>query len=126
VVWQAEIRLSDIRVPADDRLPGANSFKDTAMVLARARIALRVDALGHAVACGMQLQDHAAELRQWRATMACDVNCAVSPAGLDDNASAGLRGDGIGKLDDDGDAPRRASVPGGARRAESGCSRAGE
>jgi glutaryl-CoA dehydrogenase len=49
-VWQAEIRLSDVRVPAADRLPGANSFKDTAKVLASTRSACAWMALGHAVA----------------------------------------------------------------------------
>ena len=29
-VWQAEIALDEVRVPAGSRLPGANSFKDTA------------------------------------------------------------------------------------------------
>ena len=33
-VWQAEIDLADVRVPAENRLPGANSFRDTAAVLA--------------------------------------------------------------------------------------------
>jgi glutaryl-CoA dehydrogenase len=29
-VWQADITLTGVRVPEDNRLPGANSFKDTA------------------------------------------------------------------------------------------------
>jgi glutaryl-CoA dehydrogenase len=49
-VWQAEIRLGDLRVPAANHLPGANSFKDTGKVLATTRSACAWMALGHAVA----------------------------------------------------------------------------
>jgi glutaryl-CoA dehydrogenase len=49
-VWQAEITLDDVRVPEADRLPGANSFKDTARVLAGTRNAVAWGALGHATA----------------------------------------------------------------------------
>ncbi len=48
-VWQAEIELSAVRVPADSRLPGANSFKDTRRVLASTRLTSAFAALGHAV-----------------------------------------------------------------------------
>ena len=48
-VWQAEIELSGVRVPADSRLPGANSFKDTGRVLACTRLTAAFAALGHAV-----------------------------------------------------------------------------
>src|SRR6266516_3957109 len=49
-VWQAEIALTDVRVPEDNRLPGANSFKDTGRVLAGTRNAVAWAALGHATA----------------------------------------------------------------------------
>lgn len=49
-VWQADISLSGVRVPADDRLPGANSFKDAAGVLASTRNSVAWSALGHATA----------------------------------------------------------------------------
>ena len=49
-VWQAEIALGDVRVPAANKLPGANSFKDTAAVLVTTRAACAWMALGHAVA----------------------------------------------------------------------------
>lgn len=49
-VWQAEITLTDVRVPEENRLPGANSFKDTARVLAATRSSCAWMALGHAVA----------------------------------------------------------------------------
>jgi glutaryl-CoA dehydrogenase len=49
-VWQADIRIDAVRVPACNRLPGANSFKDTARVLAATRATCAWAALGHAVA----------------------------------------------------------------------------
>jgi glutaryl-CoA dehydrogenase len=49
-VWQAEITLDNVRVPAENRLPGANSFKDCARVLTGTRMACAWMALGHAVA----------------------------------------------------------------------------
>ena len=49
-VWQAHITLTDVRVPEVNRLPHAQSFKDTARVLAGTRNAVAWAALGHAVA----------------------------------------------------------------------------
>jgi glutaryl-CoA dehydrogenase len=49
-VWQAEINLSGVRVPAESRLPLAGSFRDTAAVLASTRATCAWAALGHAVA----------------------------------------------------------------------------
>ncbi|HYU02945.1 MAG TPA: acyl-CoA dehydrogenase family protein [Jatrophihabitantaceae bacterium] len=49
-VWQADITLHDVRVPAENRLPGANSFKDTSRVLTGSRASCAWMALGHAVA----------------------------------------------------------------------------
>ena len=49
-VWQAEITLEGVRVAEHDRLPGANSFADTARVLAATRISCAWMALGHAIA----------------------------------------------------------------------------
>jgi glutaryl-CoA dehydrogenase len=49
-VWQAEIALTDVRVPEENRLPGANSFRDTGRVLAGTRNAVAWGALGHATA----------------------------------------------------------------------------
>jgi glutaryl-CoA dehydrogenase len=48
-VWQADIRLEGARVPAEDRLPGANSFKDSGRVLVTTRGTVAWAALGHAV-----------------------------------------------------------------------------
>lgn len=49
-VWQADIRLDQVRVPASSRLPEANTFADTARVLAGTRASCAWFALGHAVA----------------------------------------------------------------------------
>jgi glutaryl-CoA dehydrogenase len=49
-IWQAQIELEDVRVPAENQLPGANSFKDTAVILAGTRTTCAWAALGHAVA----------------------------------------------------------------------------
>jgi glutaryl-CoA dehydrogenase len=49
-VWQAEITLENVRVPAENRLPGARSFKDTTRILATTRSTCAWGALGHATA----------------------------------------------------------------------------
>jgi glutaryl-CoA dehydrogenase len=49
-IWQAQISLDGVRVPAANRLPGARSFKDTGRVLAGTRSTCAWAALGHAVA----------------------------------------------------------------------------
>ncbi len=49
-IWQAQISLEDVEVPAENRLPEANSFKDTGRVLAGTRVTCAWAALGHAVA----------------------------------------------------------------------------
>lgn len=49
-VWQAQIKLDGVRVPAANRLAGANSFKDTARVLTATRYGVAWEAIGHAVA----------------------------------------------------------------------------
>ena len=49
-VWQAEITLTGVRVPEENRLPGARSFRDTGRVLAGTRNAVAWGALGHATA----------------------------------------------------------------------------
>jgi glutaryl-CoA dehydrogenase len=49
-IWQADIRLVGVRVPAENRLPGAESFKDAGRVLVTTRTTCAWAALGHAVA----------------------------------------------------------------------------
>jgi glutaryl-CoA dehydrogenase len=49
-IWQADIRLDGVRVPAESLLPEARSFKDAARVLTATRGTIAWAALGHAVA----------------------------------------------------------------------------
>ena len=49
-IWQAEITLTDLRVPESNRLPGARGFKDAGAVLAGTRNQVAWAALGHATA----------------------------------------------------------------------------
>jgi glutaryl-CoA dehydrogenase len=49
-VWQPDVRLRDVRVPAANKLEGANSFKDVNTVLTATRGGAAWECLGHAVA----------------------------------------------------------------------------
>jgi glutaryl-CoA dehydrogenase len=49
-IWQADISLDDVRVPLENRLPRANTFKDTGRVLVATRGVCAWAALGHAMA----------------------------------------------------------------------------
>ncbi|MBE2316730.1 acyl-CoA dehydrogenase family protein [Solirubrobacter sp. CPCC 204708] len=49
-VWQADITMTDVRVPAENRLPGCRNFRDVAGVLARTRYTVAWRALGMALA----------------------------------------------------------------------------
>lgn len=49
-IWQAHIRLDGVEVPGTARLPGANSFADTAGILQATRLGIAWAALGHATA----------------------------------------------------------------------------
>jgi glutaryl-CoA dehydrogenase len=48
-VWQADITLTDVRVPAENKLPGGRTFADVAGVLARTRYTVAWRALGMAL-----------------------------------------------------------------------------
>jgi glutaryl-CoA dehydrogenase len=49
-IWQADISLEGARIPVENRLPGAESFKDAGRVLVTTRSTCAWAALGHAVA----------------------------------------------------------------------------
>jgi glutaryl-CoA dehydrogenase len=49
-VWQAEITLTDVRVPAENKLANCHSFKDVSQVLDRTRYTVAWRALGLATA----------------------------------------------------------------------------
>ena len=64
-VWQADITLDEVRVPAENRLPAARSFKDTTRVLATTRSTCAWAALGHATAAYDAALRYALERRQF-------------------------------------------------------------
>jgi glutaryl-CoA dehydrogenase len=49
-VWQAEIALDGVRIPAANRLARSRSFKDTGAVLTATRSGVAWEAIGHAIA----------------------------------------------------------------------------
>lgn len=49
-IHQARIRLEGVRIPKDQVLPGARTFKDTSRVLVATRLGVAWSALGHATA----------------------------------------------------------------------------
>jgi glutaryl-CoA dehydrogenase len=49
-VWQADIELDGVRVPLENRLEHARTFKDTAKVLTATRYGVAWEAIGHAIA----------------------------------------------------------------------------
>ena len=49
-VWQADIKMTDVHVPAANRLEKSHSFKDTSSVLTATRSGVAWEAIGHAVA----------------------------------------------------------------------------
>jgi glutaryl-CoA dehydrogenase len=69
-VWQAEIGLDDVRVEEHNRMPEANSFKDTGRVLAATRSSCAWVALGHAVAGFDAALTYAGRRRQFGRTLA--------------------------------------------------------
>jgi len=50
-VWQAEIVLTDVRVPLENKLAHANTFKDANRVLNQTRSGAAWECVGRAVAC---------------------------------------------------------------------------
>src|SRR5262249_37527204 len=49
-VWQADIKLTGVRVPVTSRLERARTFRDTSTVLTATRSGVAWEAVGHAVA----------------------------------------------------------------------------
>ncbi|GAC1522434.1 MAG: acyl-CoA dehydrogenase family protein [Vulcanimicrobiaceae bacterium] len=49
-VWQANVTLDDVRIPFENRLERARTFKDTGKVLTATRYAVAWEAIGHAMA----------------------------------------------------------------------------
>jgi glutaryl-CoA dehydrogenase len=64
-VWQAEITLTDVRVPAENKLANCHSFKDVSQVLDRTRYTVAWRALGLATAVYELALAHALEREQF-------------------------------------------------------------
>ena len=48
-LWQADIRLENVRIPAGNRLAGSRTFADTNRCLTKSRQTIAWEALGHAI-----------------------------------------------------------------------------
>jgi glutaryl-CoA dehydrogenase len=64
-VWQADIELTEVRVPIENRLAKAHSFRDTSKVLAVSRYGVAWAAAGHALAAYEAALEYAKGRRQF-------------------------------------------------------------
>ena len=64
-VWQAEITLSDVRVPVRNRLVGVRTFEDATRVLDQTRGGAAWECVGHAMAAVEAALSYAAEREQF-------------------------------------------------------------
>jgi glutaryl-CoA dehydrogenase len=69
-VWQAEITLDGVRVPADNRLAHSRGFGDTAKVLTATRYGVAWEAVGHALAAYEAALAHVKERVQFGTPLA--------------------------------------------------------
>lgn len=69
-VLQAEIRLENVRVATDARLPSANDFQDFTRILTNSRCWVAWTALGHAMACYEHALAYAKQRVQFRKSIA--------------------------------------------------------
>ncbi len=81
-IHQAHIRLDDVRVPLDARLPGARSFRDTSAVLFATRAGVAWGALGHAIACYEAALEHARTRIQFGRPLATSQHVQVRLASM--------------------------------------------
>lgn len=64
-VWQAHITLTDVRVPVENRLERAESFRDVSALLSTSRPTVAWEAVGHAIAAYEIARDYAMEREQF-------------------------------------------------------------
>ena len=64
-VWQPDIKLTEVRVPLENKLERANSFKDTNRVLTATRSGVAWEAVGHAIASYEAALTYAKEREQF-------------------------------------------------------------
>ncbi|MET0523109.1 MAG: acyl-CoA dehydrogenase family protein [Jiangellaceae bacterium] len=81
-VWQAEIQLRGLRIPADNRLAGSRSFADTARVLTKSRQNVAWEAVGHATAAYEAAVGYVAQRQQFGKPLAAFQLVQVKLAGM--------------------------------------------
>jgi glutaryl-CoA dehydrogenase len=64
-VWQTDITLTDVHVPAENRLALSHNFKDTSSVLTATRSGVAWEAIGHAIAAYEIALSYAQERKQF-------------------------------------------------------------
>jgi glutaryl-CoA dehydrogenase len=64
-VWQADIKLEGVRVPLENRLAKADTFKDTSKVLVATRAMVAWECIGHAIASYEAALTYAKEREQF-------------------------------------------------------------
>ncbi|MDQ2884764.1 MAG: acyl-CoA dehydrogenase family protein [Chloroflexota bacterium] len=64
-VWQTDIVLTDVHVPAENRLAFSHNFKDTSSVLTATRSGVAWEAIGHAIAAYEIALSYAQERKQF-------------------------------------------------------------
>jgi glutaryl-CoA dehydrogenase len=64
-VWQTDIVLTDVHVPAENRLALSHNFKDTSSVLTATRSGVAWEAIGHAIAAYEIALSYAQERKQF-------------------------------------------------------------
>ena len=69
-VWQADIKMTDVHVPAANRLAKSYSFKDTSSVLTATRSGVAWEAIGHAVAAYEIARDYTQQRVQFGKSLA--------------------------------------------------------
>lgn len=70
-VWQADIDLCEVCVPAQNRLEKAHSFKDTSRVLTATRYGVAWEAVGHAIAAYEAALSYARQRTQFGKPLVC-------------------------------------------------------
>jgi glutaryl-CoA dehydrogenase len=71
-VWQADITFKDVRVPGENLLPDARTFKDTGRVLVTTRSTIAWGALGHALAAYDAALTYVKQREQFGRTLSCN------------------------------------------------------
>ncbi|MGO3147475.1 MAG: acyl-CoA dehydrogenase family protein [Leucobacter sp.] len=68
-IWQADIEIQDLEIPAENLLANSTNFKDAVEVLNATRMGASWEALGHGVAAFELAQSYALERRQFGSTI---------------------------------------------------------